>query len=55
MNEYSKFVIMNCVSVVAGSIAIGIACKATKSGVPLFALSLIPRWNITTGGGNKNE
>ena len=40
--------IMNTVSVVAGSIAIGIGCIVSHSAWPLFGFVLIPRWTYNT-------
>lgn len=44
---FTKTMVMNCVSIVAGSIAIATACKVTKSAVPLVAFTLIPQWAYT--------
>ena len=37
-------IILNVVSTIAGSAAIGVACYATKSAVPLLAFLIIPKW-----------
>lgn len=39
-----EVMIMNTVSVVAGSLAIGIGCIVSHSAWPLFGFVLIPRW-----------
>lgn len=45
--------IMNIASVVAGSVAIGIACYVTKSAWPLLAFMLIPKWNYNYSDENQ--
>lgn len=37
---------LNAISVLAGSAAIAVACKVTKSAYPLLAFLIIPRWNV---------
>lgn len=44
-NEMKETMIVNCVSIVAGSIAIAVACKVTKSALPLFAFILVPTFS----------
>ncbi|MCI8992268.1 MAG: hypothetical protein HFG80_06000 [Eubacterium sp.] len=41
--------IMNCVSVAAGALAIAVACKITKSAWPLLAFIIVPTWSTTEG------
>lgn len=52
---FTKTMIMNCVSVVAGSIAIATACKVTKSAAPLIAFMLIPKWAYTNSRNSSKE
>lgn len=40
--------IMNCVSVGFGSIAIATACTITKSVFPFLAFIFVPRWSVHT-------
>lgn len=56
MNDYSKFIIMNTVSVVATCIVIGVACKVTRSAYPLLGLVFTPKWTWRSGSDeNKNK
>ena len=41
-------IIVNCISMVAGSVAIAVACKVKKSMLPLLAFVLIPKWSCVT-------
>lgn len=45
-----EIMIINCVSMIAGGIAIAVACKVTKSGLPLLGFLLVPRWDYKEGG-----
>ena len=40
--------IMNVASVVAGSVAIAVACYVTDSALPLLAFMIIPTWTCKT-------
>jgi hypothetical protein len=40
--------IMNVASVVAGPVAIAVACYVTDSALPLLALMIIPKWTCET-------
>lgn len=39
------WMIVNSVSVAFGSIAIAVACKTTKSALPILGFILIPTWS----------
>lgn len=47
IDRFTKNVILNCVSVLSCSIAIALACKVTKSAMPLWALLLVPKWDYS--------
>lgn len=47
--------ITNMCCMVAGSIAITVACHVTKSAKPLWAFLLIPRYNYTNTNDEKGE
>lgn len=56
MDDYTKFIILNMISVVASCIVIGIACNITKSAWPLLALIVVPRWSWRPNSGeDKNK
>ncbi len=38
---------VNCVSVVAGAFAIAVACKVTKSALPLLGFLVVPTFKIS--------
>ena len=40
--------IMNVASVVAGSVAIAVACYVTDSAWPLLAFMIVPKWSFQT-------
>lgn len=40
--------ILNICSVVAGSFTIAVACKVTKSALPLLGFMLIPKWTYSS-------
>ena len=54
-----EVMIMNTVSVVAGSLVIGIGCIVSHSAWPLFGFVLVPRWtyneNHETKDGGKEK
>lgn len=52
LDGLTKNVILNCVSVLSCSIAIAVACKITKSAMPLWALLLVPKWDYREGPTN---
>lgn len=41
-----EVMIFNCVSMVAGAMAIAVACKVTRSALPLIAFVLIPTFRV---------
>jgi len=47
---------MNCVSVTVAALAIAVACKVTKSTLPLLAFAIVPTWkvSISTNGNGGN-
>lgn len=47
--DMKEAMIMNCVSVAAGALAIAVACKITKSAWPLLAFIIVPTWSTTEG------
>lgn len=57
MSDMKMAILCNAISCVAGSTAIAIACKVTKSALPLLAFPLIPRWglHVETNDDKKEE
>lgn len=47
--------ILNCISVISGSIAISVACFVIKSAWPLVAFLIIPKWEFTHNGTDESE
>lgn len=50
-----EVVIMNCVSVAAGALAIATACKTTKSAMPLLAFLIVPTFSTTSSVKKDNK
>lgn len=42
-----EVMIFNCISMVAGALAIAVACKVSKSALPLLAFVLVPRFSVS--------
>lgn len=50
-----EWMITNCVVWGCSSLAIAVACKVTKSAMPLWAFLLLPKWTISEKNGGEND